>query len=63
MAEDKPELKFKYKGTDRFYGVPARDLTVDEWDAMDVSLQREVLASASYQDVTPKKETGKGDDK
>ena len=42
-------MPVKYKGPDTFYGIPARDLTDEEFEALDVSLKRHVRASDAYE--------------
>lgn len=50
----------RYTGNRQFFiGVPARDLTKDEFDALDPLQQRDVLAS----DIYEKPEAEKSDDK
>jgi hypothetical protein len=42
-------------------GVPARDITVEEWDALPPHLQRSVDASDIYRKTRPPKKDGEGD--
>lgn len=39
---------YRYDGSARYYGVPARDISADEFDRMDPQLQRIVLTSPAY---------------
>lgn len=43
---------YRYDGSARYYGVPARDLTQDEFDRLSPSQRRLVLTSPAYQAVT-----------
>lgn len=42
---------YRYKGPDQFFGIPARDLTEDEFEALSPSLRRHVRASDAYAEV------------
>lgn len=59
-------IKYRYLQTGEFYnGVPARDLTDEDFAALDPEAQEAVAASVSvYQEVAPKgKAAAKDDDK
>lgn len=45
--------RYRYKGPDTFHGVPARDLTEDEFNRLPVLRQLDVKANASYVEVKP----------
>ena len=47
---------FTYQGPDRFHGVPARDITDAEYEAMGADLKRIVLQSPAYQPVLDESE-------
>lgn len=49
-------MPVKYKGPDVFYGLPARDLTDEEFDALDPQYKRHVRASDSYE-ITKSRKT------
>lgn len=48
---DEPKLAYRYKGPDKFAGIPARDLTVEDFEALPVLRQLDVKANASYEAV------------
>lgn len=50
---DKP--LYRYKGPDRFVGIPARDLTEAEFRALPILRQLDVKKNASYVEVKPEK--------
>lgn len=51
MAEDK--ILYRYVGPDRFPGIPAADLTQEDFDRLPVLRQLDVKANASYELVEP----------
>lgn len=55
--EQKPRKVYvRYTGKRQFFiGVPAEDLTKDEFDALSPENQRDVLASDIYEKVTASK--------
>lgn len=65
MKPTKPTPLFRYKGPDTFPGVPARDLTKEEFERLPTLRQLDVEANASYVRVTPPKapDTTAGDGK
>lgn len=55
---DEPKLAYRYKGPDTFPGVPARDLTVEEFARLPILRQLDVQANASYTEVKAPKPAG-----
>lgn len=52
MTEEKPKqiTRIEYIGKGRFvYGVPARDLTLDEWKKLPLKRQKHVIKLGLYE--------------
>lgn len=52
--QDEPKVKYKWVGKEGqgFYpGVPARDLTADDWRDLSASQKRDVKGGALYREV------------
>ena len=47
--EREPKALYTYKGPDEFPGIPARDLTQDDFDDLPILRQLDVKASAAYE--------------
>ena len=48
MSKTEAPILYTYRGEDRFYGVPTRSLTQQDFDALTPLQKRDVLASSSY---------------
>lgn len=47
-------MSVKFKGGGHFLGIPARDLSTEEWEALDVPTRKALLASGLYEEkATP----------
>lgn len=44
---------YRYVGSDRFYGIPIRDLSADEFVALDPEQRRKVRRSPAYAEIVP----------
>lgn len=42
---------YRYVGPDRFYGIPVRDLSADEFAALDPEQRRKVRLSPAYAEI------------
>ena len=44
---------YRYLGPDRFHGIPARDLTADDFAALGPEERRKVRKSPAYVEIVP----------
>lgn len=49
--QDKPVVLYRFTGPDKFPGIPARDLTQDDYDALNIDQKRDVIATSSYESL------------
>ena len=48
MSKTDAPIVYTYRGEDRFYGVPNRSLTQQDFDRLTPLQKRDVVASSSY---------------
>lgn len=46
-------IKFKGDGSAEIIGIPARDLSIEDWDGLSKDQQAHALASGLYESVKP----------
>lgn len=54
-------IKFKYVGKEFLHGIPARDLSVEDWNSLNNTQRQAVQNSSLYEAVTAKKRTAQKD--
>lgn len=64
MSDEKRVIYVRYTGEHKsfFIGVPAEDLTKDEFDALSPENKRDVLASTIYELAEAPKKSAKADE-